>query len=322
MIDTVTVIRALGRRLAKRVRGNGVIEAYDRARLFDFHSRPVGSLEDVQALLRRLAGRPDCAVIRGEPTGPMRDVRRLLHADPRTGDAPTLRDVPRRWLALDIERTPLPPSVPPDDLIACARIALRELPAPFRAARCLAQATGSHGLRPDLRLRLWFWCDRPMHGTELKRWLLHTPADPSVFGAAQLIYTASPIFAAGIADPLGSRLAMVEGEPLLACPSAAALAPPPRKSAPPAALARVTDRYLTAALESAAQRIATAEKRHPVILAEACGLARFVRAGRLAESLYRALLIRAGEAAGKHDAAEIESLAAWALEHAGEAAHA
>jgi hypothetical protein len=58
---------------------------------------------------------------------------------------------------------------------------------------------------------LWFWCDRPVTGAELRHWLRGAPVDPSVFGAAQPVYTATPVFAIGAADPLPHRLLLLPG---------------------------------------------------------------------------------------------------------------
>ncbi len=318
--DTVTVLRARGRRLAKLIRATGEVTGYDSARTFDFFRLPVADLDALAQLLARLASRPDCCVVRGEPIGPVRNVRRLLHPDPVTGDAATLRECPRRWLALDMEGIALLPDVPASHLLGCARLATATLPAAFGQAACIVQASASHGFRPDMRLRLWFWCSRPLSGPEVKRWLAGTPADPSIFGAAQPIYTATPVISAGVRDPLGTRLTALPGAPLLHPPSPAALAPPPRPAAPATPPPRMGDRYLDAALVSAVQRIASADKRHPVILSEARSLARFVRAGTLSEGLFMSVLRRAGKAAGKNDPGELESIAAWALANAGEAA--
>lgn len=320
--DSATVLRACGGYLAKRIGADGAVAGRATARTFDLFPVALADLDALARLLARLGSRPDCCIVRGEPIGPTRAVLRRLHADPETGEPATLRDVPRRWLALDMENIPLPEGVAPADLGRCGEAARACLPPAFLEARCLVAASGSHGFRPDMRLRLWFWSARPLSGAELKRWLAGTPADPSVFGAVQPIYTASPVFAKGARDPLGSRLTALPGAPLLHPPSPAALAPPARKPAALPAPARHADRYVEAVLVSAAHRIATAEKRHPAILAEALGLARFVRAGRLAEGLFRSVLRRAGEAAGKDDAAELDAIAAWALAHAREAARA
>ncbi|HEY8872200.1 MAG TPA: hypothetical protein VIM52_04150, partial [Stellaceae bacterium] len=140
-----------------------------------------------------------------------RGVRRLLHPDPDTGDMATLRDVPRRWLALDIDGLPRPDCIEAGNIPACGRVAIAELPDAFQGTRCIVQATASHGIAPGLRLRLWFWLSRPTGGAELGRWLRGVPVDHSVFGAAQPIYTAAPIFVDGAHDPLAERIAMVPG---------------------------------------------------------------------------------------------------------------
>lgn len=315
--DSITILRAHSRRLAKLILPDGTIEGYDHARTFDLIPHPVTGLGDVFNLLSRLVHRHDCAVVRGEPCGPVgsRGVRRLLFADAKTGDAATLREAPRRWLALDMEGIPLPANVPASDLSACAALALTTLPSPFAGADCIVQASGSHGFKPDLRLRLWFWCDRALSGAELRRWLHGTPADPSVFSGAQVIYTAAPVILCGRPDPLPVRLLRLTGGGDLRCPSPAALAPPPR---PPAHSVTVNSRgasaYARAALVGAARRILSADKRHPCILGEARGLARLVFAGVLSEPDMRRTLHAAAACRGK-PADEVEAVIAWALDN-------
>jgi len=314
MTDAVTVLRSNGRRLAKLIRADGTIDGYDRARTFDMTTRAVADLDGLAGILADLISRPDCAVVRGEPIGPLRRVRRLVHPDPETGEAPTLRDVPRQWLALDMEGIPLPADVPAADLAACGRVALTTLPPVFSEAACIVVASGSHGFLPDLRLRVWWWCSRPMTAVELKRWLRGTPADPSVFSAAQLIYTAAPVLAAGRADPLPVRLARLPGLAELQCPSAAALAPPPRPPARPVAITPTRPRTATPwqALRGAARRILTAQQRHPAIMAEARGLARLVGAGMLGEGdMRRTIHAAAADRDKPHD--EIAAILTWAL---------
>ncbi len=324
MTNSVTILRARSRRLAKLVHPDGRVEGYDQARTFDLAERPVPDLAALADLLRGLLPRWDMAVVRGAIADPqrVRGVRRLLHPDAKMREPATLRDVPRRWLALDMEGIPLPADVPAADLHACYHIALATLPEAFQGCACIVQASGSHGIKPDLRLRLWFWCDRPVGGAELKRWLRHTPADPSLFGAAQPIYTAAPVMAGGAIDPLATRIAVISGRALLTA-GAIPPHPPPRTPAPGEihALAgshraeHLSGRYAHAALIRAATNIATADKRHPCIIRECTGLARLVHAGLLAESAMRAVVTEAARRAGKEDGSEISSCIAWALAH-------
>ena len=181
------------------------------------------------------------------------------------------------------------------------------------SAACIVQASGSHGFVPDLRLRLWFWCDRPMAGAELKRWLCQTPADLCVIGPAQLIYTAASVMAGAAPDPLPARLVALPGGAELRCPSPEALAPRPRPAARHITVTSTgASKYATAALRNAVVRILRAERRHPTIMAEACGLARLVRAGLLAEGDMRHAL-HAAAADPDKPREEVEAILAWAL---------
>jgi len=219
--DTVTVLRARGRRLGKRIRADGTIEAYDNARSFDLIEIAVAGLDDIQELLRRLERCRNCGIVRGAISDPARTrgVRRLLYPD--GADQPTLREVPRRWLALDIDTLPRPEWIAIDDLVSCGRLAIETLPTEYRRARFIVQATGGHGLKPGVRMRLWCWLSRAVGGGELKHWLRRSPVDPSVFGPANIIYTAPPVIEPGAFDPLTTRLEPVpghEGEVLVPAP--------------------------------------------------------------------------------------------------------
>jgi hypothetical protein len=226
--DIVTIARAPRLWLAKRIWPDRT-ETYSQARHLDISTVPLDGLDAVASLLGRLIGDPRAAVMRGELIDPARHlgVRRLLYPDRKTGEAPTFRDVPRCWAALDIEGIARPAEVAVTDLVGCTAVAIARLPAAFSTARVVAQATASHGIKPDIRLRLWFWLSRPTSGDELKRWLKGTPSDPAVFSAVAPIYTAAPVFMGGMADPLPCRLAQLPGAAAVTVPPPEALAPPP-----------------------------------------------------------------------------------------------
>jgi hypothetical protein len=318
--DTLTVIRARGRRLAKLIRSDGTIEGYDEAKHFDLFNWLARDLADVHRLLRHLLQRPDCAVVRGAiaDSERVRHVRRLAHTDQKTGDRPTLLDTARCWLALDMEGVDRLADVPAADLERCACEAIKRLPEAFCGVECIAQATASHGIKPDCRIRLWYWLSRPVTGHELTRWLRHAPTDPSVFRAAQPIYTAAPVFASGARDHLTYRMVVLPGTNVVPVPSLEAIKPAKRVPAPPMPTAGATGvaRYAFAALTNAAVRIRQAGvgQRHPTILREARGLARFVAAGLLTESTIAEVLRSSGQYTGKPEE-EIDSIIAWAMEH-------
>jgi hypothetical protein len=228
MTDSLTILRAHRRRLAKTIRPNGDIEGYDQVRTVDLIEVPIGGLDDLLRRLRQLERRPDCAVVRGAIADPARTkgVRRLLYQD--GDDAPSLREAPRRWVALDFDDLPRPDWMDPQDLLGCAVVAIDTLPSEFSGARAIVQATSSHGLKPGIRLRAWFWLGRAVDGAALKWYLRSAPVDRAVLGVAQLIYTAAPVFLPGAFDPLRDRIDVVPGAEAVAVPPEASLKPPPR----------------------------------------------------------------------------------------------
>lgn len=315
--DALTVLRSPHLRLAKRLRLNGQ-DGYDRARTLDAYTVQVAGLDDLFALLHRLVPQPSCCVIRGQLLEGVtaKGIRRLLHVDRETGELPTFVDVPRRWLALDLDGLPMPEGVQATDLAACGTAALATLPEQFHGAACIIQASASHGVKPGMRLRIWVWLSRPMWGHEAKRWLKGSPCDPSVFGAVQPIYTAAPVLAANVADPIPERLLVMPGHAAVKVPSPEILAPP-LKPQPSTATIRegIAHRYVRAALERAATNIANAREgnRHPLIVAEACRLARFVEPGWLASSDLASVVRAAAKQAGKDDEGELDAAIAYGL---------
>jgi hypothetical protein len=297
--DTITIIRARGRWLAKLIHADGTIEAYDAARTVDLVEIPIADLAALGRLLLRLERRRNCCIVRGAILDQTRvqGVRRLLHPDPDTGDAPTLRDVPRRWLSLDFDDLPRRDEITARDLPACAGIAIEALPDAFREVQGIVQATARHGIAQGIRLRLWYWLDRPTTGAELKRWLRGAPIDTSVFGAAQVIYTAAPLFLPGAHDPLPTRIAVVPG--VLAevtVPPAAALAPPPPRIDAGISGVVSDDRALAGVVRAVAH--APLGERNSVLYWAACRLAEHVRGRLLDHTTALAILCEAARYAG------------------------
>ena len=316
--DHITIMQARGRRLTKMHRVDGTCADYDSAYRYNAQAVPVASVLDLLDLLRWLLPRPDRCVVRGEPIGTTANIRRLATTNTKTGDAPTLCDVPRRWLAIDWDGIARPADVPANDLGACGDIALEMMPLVFRHTLCIIQASANHGIKPGCRLRGWFWCDRPITGREIMRWLQGTPCDPSVWRPVQPIYTAAPLFAPGRVDPIRDRLFLMPGEDWLWCPPAEELAdPPPQPQTPPERLARGRHAiaYVDGALTKAANAVihACEGKRHETIIAESRSLARLVAAGLLTERDLTDVIKRAAASAGKTDEAEIVSCIAWGI---------
>ncbi|MFT8247253.1 hypothetical protein [Roseomonas sp. BN140053] len=317
--DGLTRITTRGPRLCKTIHADGTTEGYGLAKHVDLVPVLAPDRATLLLLLSELRGRERQGLLRGAIAQPWHrhNVRRLMHRDPETGDEPTILDVPRSWVALDCDGIPAPAGTDPRDLAECGTIARGMLPAAFHAAACVVQATASHGIKPGLRLRLWFHLERPLIGAMCQRWLRDVPGlDRSTLRAAQVCYTAAPVFV-GMADPLPTRLAELPGEERVPCPAPEQLMPPPRPEPNPAALTRGAgggDRYAWAALTRACTNIATApvDSRHPTAVSEAWSLARLVVAGLLTgDEVVRAVdgaLQQAGKPAGEGSA-----IAAWAV---------
>ena len=269
--------------------------------------------------LHGLVPRWDCCVVRGQLIRgeQAKRIRRLVYRDAKTGDEPTLIDVPRRWLALDSDRVPRPANVPAANLLACAAQVIERLPAAFARATTIVQATAGHGIKPELRLRLWFWCSRAITGDELGRWLAAAPLDPCVFRPAQPIYTAAPLFAHGLSDHLPQRLAKRVDQGPLHVPSAEELRPPP---APPPATrtALADDTALRRLIARTLDRIASASEgqRHVQLRAASRTLGGLLDTAGIPRSVVERDLLNAVLQAGGSDVDQRNATAtiAWGLD--------
>ena len=214
----ITVMHARGRRLTKLIHADGSTTGYDDARTFDALEIVVRDLDHLAAILLTLLPCWDRCIVRGSLIGgsPAVGIRRLLHPDPKTDDQPTLYEVPRRYVAIDVDGDAIhrPPEIPATDIAGCARIAITHLPPEFHGRACIAVATGSHGLKPGIRLRLWYWLAGAATRPVLQAWFMDRPGiDMATFRPVQPCYTAAPVLADGVADPVPDRLVALPGEP-------------------------------------------------------------------------------------------------------------
>ena len=124
------------------------------------------SLDALEAELRLLDKEPRCcfvagAIIDGTDRSNMRRIKyEHKRVDKKTGetiiDKPTLRDVPRHLIPLDVDSLPCPDGIDPKDLIAAASYIRSQLPTAFRNVACVAQATSGHCIKAGLRFRMFF----------------------------------------------------------------------------------------------------------------------------------------------------------------------
>jgi hypothetical protein len=232
MICGATLLRHNFLLMTKQFRADGEVIGYSLGKFFDMSTVVLRGLDRVYDMLDGMQDLTSMCIIRGELINPPRvfHQRRLL-AKKGDGGISTLKDVARRWASFDFDSIAAPDDLDRRDLVACARVAAQLLPKEFHGCRAIVHATSSHMVKPGLRVRLWYWLDRPTFGYELKRWIGKRVSDHSVLNAIEPIYCAAPLFENPAMNPLKERLAELPGLPVVHVPAATTLAPKSRPGA-------------------------------------------------------------------------------------------
>lgn len=237
--DSLTILTTFGPLATKRVRlgtdGAGTVEGYGNAKHYRAESWPVYGFASLTRRLDALFLASTSFLIRGEPMPgtPLARCRRLLHPDRETGEPATFADVPRRWLLLDFDTVKAPEGLDPMSGQAAALHLRSLLPGDFAEASFWWSYTSSAGFKPELRMRLAFWLDRPVTGAEVERWLADVPVDHSLFRAVQPNYVAAPVLV-GVPDPVPQRAGIFhDADDTVTVPDIPA--PAPKAAAAPAA---------------------------------------------------------------------------------------
>jgi hypothetical protein len=228
--DFVTILTsATGKFLTKQYTSDGLIN-YGMEILFSSETQPVRNLTELAEVLDAIG--PHSCLIRGKliaGTDPHRHARRsrprkMTWEDPITGEIgecveqPTYEKAPHHWLSIDIDSKD-------DDVgwlddIAAGRLpqkVLEGIPPELRAAAVHWRLTSSAGIKPGIRMRLFYWLDQVISDDQAKRWLgarsvpgdgaaarLYPLIDLAVFNPVEPIYCAAPIFEHDRLDPLRS----------------------------------------------------------------------------------------------------------------------
>jgi hypothetical protein len=317
--DSLTGLVTHGPLATKRITPGPVIHPYDDAKTFAVHEVAVSGIHTLAQALERLQDRPRAFVVRGAPAPGIdrKSTRRIArqHFDTATGEVlePTFIAQPRRWLAVDFDTLPLPTAFDWHDGELSALYLIRHLPKEFAGRSCVWTFTSGAGFKPELRMRLWFWLDRPMSEAEASRWLAGCPVDMSLYRVVQPHYTAAPILE-DVPPPVPQRIGLLEDffDPV-PVPALAEPAPPPRpepgsprRRQEPGA--RPNRHYALAALASEAERIAQTDPgqgvghgRHAALFTGALRMTRFIHAGTLSCAEVTNDLITAAQLAGLSD---------------------
>jgi hypothetical protein len=211
-VDCLTVLTstlqklATKRIVAPRLGAPPDIENYPRgSTYFSIAETPVSGFDELAAALAELQAKPYSFVVRGRPLDGIdwqRALRRTGGRAEPAGHAGTCgAALDHNRSGLDTMPAGIDPLFEPDRVVEHA---VELLPAEFHGCTRFWSFTGSHGIKPGIRLRLWFWADRPVEDRELKVWLRDSPVDLSLYSPAQPTYTAAPIFV-GMRDPVPYR---------------------------------------------------------------------------------------------------------------------
>jgi hypothetical protein len=198
--DFITILTtADNKRLAKRhyldAEGAPQTADYDRAYLVMMRRVQIFSLADVCRVMSEIKTN-ECIVWGRQLVDEIAVVRRL-YQDEVNGDKATIADTPHHVLFTDFDLKPeqCPPGL---TLLAnptgCIEHCISLLPPEFKGAACVAQLTGSAGVKPGIRLRLVFWLEQPITGEQAREYLKGTAVDLAIYTPNQPIYAAAPIF--------------------------------------------------------------------------------------------------------------------------------
>jgi hypothetical protein len=230
------------RRLTKKVRRDGEIVPYERAKTFDADGLDVSTFDKLFAGLSWLSGEWAMAVVQGgkiDGVSPCR-MRKIIEDDfdeeTKTVIPKTITDKPCIILPIDIDDLIPPPGVL--GLRAIALWVIARLPPEFHNVRCVAVASSSYGLKRGAHIRLWFMLDKGLTCAEKRQWLKPWAKidgvkfiDIGLYTANQLVYCGAPLFENLDDDPLcdSPRLIVIDGaEEFVRTPHADRLKPAAR----------------------------------------------------------------------------------------------
>ena len=168
----------------------------------DFHANeePVSDLQSLSELLRRLESEPTQTIIRGSLIeGKTNHVSR---------NKETFAATACQWCMIDIDSLEWDGDI--QDQEAMVSYAIQQLPIEFQSVDCHYHFSSSMGIKPGIRVHLWFWLDRPCSDDEMKAWLSGCPVDLRLFNPIQIHLTANPRFTDGAIDPFPNRSGLFE----------------------------------------------------------------------------------------------------------------
>lgn len=217
-MDTLTIMRPVGgERMGKKFTlmpsGKIYVESYGRTYRYNAEEVTVDDIESLSKAIREVSKDPTAFVIRGKPIDQTHNIRRLKIKCKKTGDMPTIEEVDRRWLCIDIDDVTI------DPVRGVVGSAIAALPECFHGVACHYQMSSSAGVFESglAKVHLWYWLDRAAFGKSLRGWLKPWPVDVTLYSGVQPHYTADPVFVR-MEDPEPERHGFIQGAPSVELP--------------------------------------------------------------------------------------------------------
>jgi len=204
----VTVAQACRGVLTKRYQRNGNVIAYDQVKYYNFFEQEIDDLQSLYQLSIAMLDKPRCCFLRCrvKDQNKRKRVRRLAN-----GEDATLISGRFNWFAIDVDKFE---GVSTGNLVSDAMmVVLKGLPARFHDVSCFALATAGYQIKPGIRVRLFYWAEKPVTNRDIHRSLVKSNCiDPAIYqNPVQPIYTAAPLFEEGVTNPCANRIAWIKG---------------------------------------------------------------------------------------------------------------
>lgn len=223
--QSLTVLRTTGNLLvAKRWNADGTVDGETNALNFSHRVAHVSDIQSLSAFLTSIESDPQTCVIRGRYVGdeaavpPMRIeenwrpglvLRRKEH----------FKDQALHAVMVDVDGFKPTAGDPLVDPGACIDEYIRAtLPTCFWDVSYHWQLSGKAGRAENagvLKAHVWFWLATPYSCADLTSWHTHegfgSSVDRALFREVQPHYTAAPVFAAGVTNPVTRRSGFVDG---------------------------------------------------------------------------------------------------------------
>lgn len=217
--DRITVLTSRGPALTKRWLGNNTIEAHGRAKHHTVETFPVDNIRDVAQVMASLLPRAQSCIVRGEYVGDeaaskVDDPERLGKFIRRSMEYFVDRET--HVLHLDVDKyLPLiadPDTAPEGAILEWVR---DTLPVEFREVSfvwSLSSSAGHPSKAGTLNAHVAFWTDRTLTSAETHAWatMNNLNVDRSFFHPVQATFSAAPLFAPGVVDPIAVRAGFYE----------------------------------------------------------------------------------------------------------------